>query len=163
MRIFQILAVAAFAPFFCAASDYMDSVLTNLQGVGLEIRQLNIQSDAFELSYEDVETHALESLEEFDVRLLSSMELDVMPGQPYLEIAIDVAHVQGPSHLYMVKLELREMALLERPKDRTVSMSLATWERKMMGVANRPEKVTEELDSLLRMFSDEFHTHNMSE
>ncbi len=163
MRIFQILAVAVFAPFFCAASDYMDSVLTNLQGVGLEIRQLNIQSDAFELSYEDVEKHALESLEEFDVRLLSSMELDVMPGQPYLEIAIDVAHVQGPSHLYMVKLELREMALLERPKDRTVSMSLATWERKMMGVANRPEKVTEELDSLLRMFSDEFHTHNMSE
>lgn len=163
MRIFQILAVAVFTPVFCTASDYMDSVLTNLQGVGLEIRQLNIQSDAFELTFEDVEAYALKSLEEFDVRLLSSMELDVMPGQPYLEIAIDVAHVQGPSHLYMVKLELREMASLERPKDRTVSMSLATWERKMMGVANRPEKVTEELDSLLRMFADEFHSHNMSE
>ncbi len=141
----------------------MDSVLTNLQGVGLEIRPLNIQSESFELSYEDVESKALRSLEEFDVRLLSSMELDVMPGQPYLEVSIDVAHVQGPSHIYMVKLELREMAKLERPKDRVVSMSLATWERKMMGVANRPEKVTEELGSLLRMFSDEFHSNNNSE
>ncbi len=161
MRIFQILAVAVLSPVFCAASDYMDSVLTNLQGVGLEIRQLNIQSDTFDLSFEEVEEQALRSLEEFDVRLLSSMELDVMPGQPYLEVAIDVAHVQGPSHIYMVKLELREMAQLERPKDRTVSMSLATWERKMMGVANRPEKVTEELKSLLRIFADEYHSHNL--
>ena len=163
MKLLQILAVAVLSPVFCAASDYMDSVLTNLQGVGLEIRQLNIQSDSFKLSYEDVEKQALKALEDFDVRLLSSMELDVMPGQPYLEVAIDVAHVQGPSHLYMVKLELREMAELARPKDRAVSMSLATWERKMMGVANRPEKVTEELTSLLRMFADEFHSHNIDE
>lgn len=141
----------------------MDSVLTNLQGVGLEVRPLNIQSDEFDLTDSQVEEHALAMLREFDIRLLSSMELDVMPGQPYLEIAIDIAHVQGPSHLYAVKLELREMAQLERPKDSKVSMALATWERKVMGVANRPEKVTEELSRLLRIFSDEFHSNNISE
>lgn len=141
----------------------MDSVLTNLQGVGLELRPLNVQSEVFELNYEEVESHALATLEEFDVRLLSAMELDVMPGQPYLEVSIDIAHAQGPSHLYVVKLELREMAKLERPKDRVVTMSLPTWERKMMGVANRPEAITEVMDRLLRMFADEFHRNNLSD
>ncbi|MBK1878895.1 hypothetical protein [Pelagicoccus mobilis] len=163
MKIFSVLAVVVLSPFFCAASDYMDSVLTNLQGVGLEIRELNVQSDIFKLEYQDIESHALETLQRFDVRLLTAMELDVMPGQPYLEISIDVAHAQGPSHLYMVKLELREMAKLERPRDRVVTMSLPTWERKVMGVANRPEALTEELDRLLRLFSDEFHMHNVKE
>lgn len=163
MKIFSVLAFAVLGAVLCVASDYRDSVLTNLQGVGLEIRELNVQSEIFDLDYEDVESHALATLEGLDVRLLSAMELDVMPGQPYLEISIDVAHAQGPSHLYMVKLEMREMAKLERPKDRVVAMSLPTWERNVMGVANRPEKLTEELDRLLRLFADEFHMHNMDE
>ena len=163
MKIFSVLAVVVVSPIFCGASDYMDSVLTNLQGVGLEVRELNVQSEIFEINYEDIESHALETLERFDVRLLSSMELDVMPGQPYLEVSLDVAHAQGPSHLYVVKVELREMAKLERPRDRVVTMSLPTWERKVMGVANRPEKLLEELDRLLRIFSDEYHMHNVKE
>lgn len=163
MKIFSVLAAAVWLQAMCLASDYMDSVLTNLQGVGLELRELNVQSEIFELNYDEIESHALETLERFDVRLLTSMELDVMPGQPFLEISMDVAHAQGPSHLYVVKVELREMAKLERPRDRVVSMAVPTWERKVMGVANRPEKLTEELDRLLRIFSDEFHMHNMDE
>lgn len=163
MRIFPILAAVLSSPLLCAASDYAESVLTNLQGVGLELRPIATQSDSFDLPYGEVETHALETLERFGVRLLSPMELDVMPGQPSLEISIDIAHAQGPSHLYMVRLELREMARLERPKDREVLISVATWERHMMGVANRPEKVTEVLDSLLRMFADEFHAYKQQE
>lgn len=163
MKTFSLLVVAALAPILCMASDYAESVLTDLQGVGLEVRPLNIQSDVFELGYEELESHALTKLEEFDVRLLSVMELDVMPGQPYLEISVDIAHAQGPSHLYVVKLELREMAKLERPSDREVLMSLPTWERKMMGVANRPEAITEVLDRLLRIFSDEYHANNIDE
>lgn len=145
------------------ASDYTDSVLTNLPGVGLEIRPINVRSENFDLNVDDVEARALDSLQRFDVRLLSAIELDVMPGQPYLEVSIDVAHAQGPSHLYVVKVELREMARLERPKDRVVSMSLPTWERKMMGVANRPEAILNEMDSLLRIFADEFHAMNLPE
>lgn len=145
------------------ASDYSDSVLTNLKGVGLEVRPFTIQSDLFKLAYDEVESHAISSLESLNIRMLSSVELEVMPGQPFLEISIDVAHAQGPSHLYVVRLELREMAKLERPKDKVVSMALATWERKVMGIANRPEKITEEMDRLLRMFADEFHTANRPE
>ena len=142
------------------ASDYSDSVLVNLQGVGLEVRPFSVQSDYFKLGYAEIELHAVAALQKHEVRLLSSVEVDVLPGQPYLEISIDVAHAQGPSHLYVVRLELREMARLERPKDRIVSMALPTWERKVMGVANRPEKVLEELDRLLQLFADEFHEHN---
>lgn len=145
------------------AQDYTDSVLTDLQGVGLEVRSLNVQSDTFALSYDEVESHALNALKEYDVRLLSPMEQDVMPGQPYLEVAIDVAHAQGPSHLYVVRLELREMAKLERPRDRVVTMSLPTWDRKIMGVANRPEAILEELERLLRIFADEYHSMNHDE
>lgn len=161
MRIPTFISLFLLALTSVRASDYMESVLVNLQGVGLEVRPLNIQSDDFELTFDTVEKHALDSLEQFEVRLLSAIELDVMPGQPYLEVSIDVAHAQGPSHLYIVKLELREMAQLERPRDRVVSMALPTWERKIMGVANRPEKILEEMDRLLRMFADEFHVMNL--
>jgi len=163
MRFFSVLAVClSFGWPSGLAQDYAESVLTNLQGVGLEIRDMNIQSDSFDLDFEDVELQALGTLEEQGVRVLAPMERDVMPGQPFLEIAIDLAHAQGPSHLYVVKVELREMAKLERPRDREVTMALATWDRKVMGVANRPEKVLEEVDRLLRIFSDEFHMMNQA-
>lgn len=160
MKVFSILLLAHIGLFSATAADYMDSVLTNLQGVGLEVRPLNIQSEQFELGFEEVEERAFSSMELLDVRMLSAIELDVMPGQPYLEISIDIAHAQGPSHLYVVRIELREMAQLSRPKDRIVEMSVPTWERKMMGVANRPEAVMEVVDRLLRLFADEYHSAN---
>lgn len=163
MKLLPVFVAFCLAVIGASAQDYTDSVLTDLKGVGLEVRSLNIQSEEFQLGYDQVETHALNALEESGVRLLSAMEQDVMPGQPYLEIAIDVAHAQGPSHLYVVKLELREMARLERPRDRVVTMSLPTWDRKIMGVANRPEAILEELERLLRIFADEYHSVNHEE
>lgn len=160
IKLFLLLQLGLYA---AQASDYAESVLTNLQGVGLELRPLNIKSEQFALTYDKAESHAYQTLEELDVRLLSAIELDVMPGQPYLDVSIDVAHAQGPSHLYVVRVELREMARLERPKDRVVSMSVPTWERKMMGVANRPEAVLEVMDRLLRLFADEYHLMNGAE
>lgn len=157
IKLFLLLQLGLFS---ARASDYAESVLTNLQGVGLELRPLNIKSEQFALSYDKAEARAYQTLEALDVRLLSAIELDVMPGQPYLDVSIDVAHAQGPSHLYVVRVEMREMARLERPKDRVVSMSVPTWERKMMGVANRPEAVLEVMDRLLRLFADEYHLMN---
>lgn len=163
MKAFFVLVAAVLAPVLSWSQDYTDSVLTNLHGVGLEVRPLNIQSEQFDLDFDDVESHALDTLADYGVRVLSPVELDVVPGQPYLEVTIDVAHAQGPSHLYVVKLELRELARLDRAKDRVVTMSLPTWERKMMGVANRPEAIKEVMDRLLRIFSDEYHSMNREE
>lgn len=163
MKAFFLLVAAAVAPVLLIASDYTESVLYNLKGVGLELRPLNVQSEVFSLDFDGLESHALDMLRQMDVRVLSSAELEVVSGEPYLELSIDVAHAQGPSHLYVVKLEMRELAQLERPADRVVTMSLATWERKMMGVANRPEAITEVVDRLLRLFADEYHEMNQAE
>jgi hypothetical protein len=60
-------------------------------------------------------------------------------------------------------LKLREMAMLERPKDTTVSMALSTWERESMGVANRPEAILQTVDRMIRLFSEEYHKTNVKE
>ncbi|MCH6255328.1 hypothetical protein MLD52_02125 [Puniceicoccaceae bacterium K14] len=158
----KILFLCLVALFFTglAKSEYSISVLTELPGVGLEIRNLNLQSDAFEIDEQGIEDFMMEKMEEYDIRLLSAIELDVMPGQPYLEVVVDIAHAQGPSHLYTVELELRELAQLQRPKSSVVVVALSTWERKTLGVANRPAAIYDAIDRLLRLFSDELKDMN---
>ncbi len=143
-----------------AAGEYSKSVLVNLRGVGLEVRPVNIQAEEFELKTETVEAHVLAQLKELDVRLLTDIELDVMPGQPYLEVSIDVIHAQGPSHIYSVRLELKEMAQLERPRDSIVMMALTTWQQQSLGIANRPETILSILEKLLQRFSMEMKEMN---
>lgn len=160
MKAFSLILFALAALASASAQDYAASVLTDLKGVGMEVRPLRIESDTFPLPLESVEAYVVEAMERLEVRLLSSAELELMPGQPFLEVSIDLAHAQGPSHLYVVRLELREMAQLERPKDRIVSMAVPTWERKMLGVANRPEAIYEALDRLLGLFASEYRAAN---
>ncbi len=136
-------------------ADYEESMLTGLKGVGLEIRPINLQSDTFDLSVSAIENHIIDRLEHWGIRFLSDMELEVMPGQPFLEVSLDVIHAQGPSHLYVIQLELREMAELKRPQDSVVTIAVGTWERQSMGVANRVEAIYNEVDKLLRLFADE--------
>ncbi len=152
-RVLILLFAIAGAVF--ARADYSESMLTGLKGVGLEVRPINLQSEMLELSDHQVEEHVISKLKKWGIRILSDIELDVMPGQPFLEVSIDVAHAQGPSHLYVVQLELREMAELKRPSDSVVTIAVGTWERRSIGVANRPEAIYESLDKLLRLFSDE--------
>lgn len=139
-----------------ARGDFSESVLTELQGVGLDVRPLNVQSDSFAITPEELESQAFETLRDLKVRVLSDLELDLMPGQPYLEISVDLAHAQGPSHVYVVEIELREMAQLERPRESLVTMAVSTWDRKSLGIANRPEAVYAALDRLLRTFAREY-------
>ena len=139
-----------------ARGEMGDDILSGLTGVGLEMKTFTIRAEAFELAENDVEAHVFQQLKDANVRLLSDIEMDVMPGQPFLEVGVDVAHAQGPSHIFVVELELREMARLERPKDRVVSMAVSTWERRTIGIANRPEAVLEALDRLVRLFADQW-------
>lgn len=154
MRCLSILFFASLCVAL-ARADYSESMLTGLKGLGLEVRPINLQSDMFEISAYDVEKHVIEKMEYLGVRFLSSIELDLMPGQPFLEVSIDIAHAQGPSHLYVVQIQLKEMAELKRPTDRIVTVAVGTWERKFLGVANRTEAIYENLDKLLRQFADE--------
>ncbi|MEM9159381.1 MAG: hypothetical protein AAGB46_10055 [Verrucomicrobiota bacterium] len=163
MKRLAILVLGALFAICGAKGSYEHSVLFDLQGVAIEVRELNIQSDSFFLEAGEVESRAFGALKDLEVRVLSDIELDVMPGQPYLEISIDVAHAQGPSHVYVLEVELREMARLERPKDSVVTMAVPTWERKTLGVANRPEAILGMMERLLRSFSDEMREANYAD
>lgn len=144
-----------------ANASYDNSMLYEIQGIGLELRQPNVKSENLVLSQQELEDHIGKTLGELGVRLMSDIELEVMRGHPFLEVSIDVAHAQGPSHIFVVRLDLREMARLERPKDSVVEMAVSTWERKILGIANRPEAIYDVLDKLLRIFADELRAANM--
>ncbi len=162
----KFVALASLLALFAVSetrADYSETLLKGLQGVGLKIRPMSIRSDAFVLDETALEEHVLQKLEELHLRLLTEEEVAVMPGQPFLEVVINIAHAQGPSHIYSVSLELREMAELERPKDSIVTIAASTWKRESLGIANRPEAIIVIVDRLLHLFSDELHKANVSE
>ena len=47
-------------------ADFSQSVLKGLQGVAIEIRPMNVQSDSFFLSEKEVESHAYGTLKELE-------------------------------------------------------------------------------------------------
>ncbi len=163
MHRFLSLALAMFALVQGSRAELSDSLLRGLEGVGIEIRPLHNRSGKFTLTEGMLRERLARELNDLQIDLFSSDELEGVPGQPYLELTVNVAHAQGPSHFYTIALKLKEMALLERPQDSEVSMSLSTWERESLGVANRPEAVLRALDRLVRLFSEEFHGSNVQE
>lgn len=164
MKYFSVIAFALFAALPNASSSVeSENVLQGIKGVGLKVLPLTMHSNRFDFDTVMLREHVSRKLEELQVTILAGTELDRVPGRPFLEIAVNIAHAQGPSHLYTVSLKLREMAALERPTRRAVSMALSTWERESMGVANRPEAILETVDRMLTLFSEEFHKSNTEE
>jgi len=146
-----------------AGADFSENLLQGIRGVGLEVSPMSMRSNRLDLDQSRLREYSYQRLDELQVEVLSSSELDKIPGRPFLEIGVNIAHAQGPSHVYSVTLKLREMAMLERPKDTTVSMALSTWERESMGVANRPEAILQTVDRMIRLFSEEYHKTNVKE
>ena len=163
MHRFLSVALALFTLIQGSRAEFSDSLLRGLEGVGIQIRPLHNRSGKFSLTEGMLRERLARELNNLQIDLFSPDELEDVPGQPYLELTVNVAHVQGPSHFYTIDLKLKEMALLERPQDSEVSMSLSTWERESLGVANRPEAVLLALDRLVRLFSEEFHRSNVEE
>ena len=163
MHRFLSVALAMFTLIQGSRAEFSDSLLRGLEGVGIQIRPLHNRSGKFSLTEGMLRERLARELNNLQIDLFSPDELEDVPGQPYLELTVNVAHVQGPSHFYTIALKLKEMALLERPQDSEVSMSLSTWERESLGVANRPEAVLLALDRLVRLFSEEFHRSNVEE
>ncbi len=149
--------------FYSGAADFSDKLLYGIKGVGLEVSPISMRSNRLDLDQSRLREYAYQRLDELQVQVLSSSELENIPGRPFLQIGVNIAHAQGPSHVYSVTLKLREMAMLERPKESTVSMALSTWERESMGVANRPEAILQTVDRMIRIFSEEYHKTNVEE
>lgn len=163
MKHFTTVALVLSCAFTSVAAEFSENLLFGIKGVGLEVLPVNMRSNRLELDQSRLREHAFHRLDELQVDVLSSTELDHIPGRPFLEIGVNIAHAQGPSHVYSVTLKLREMAMLERPKNTTVSMALSTWERESMGVANRPEAILQTVDRMIRLFTEEYHRTNVEE
>lgn len=163
MKHVSLIVFAVHCAFSSLAAEFSENLLQGLQGVGLEVRPLNLRSNKLDLDEATLEKHLIQKLDELQVKVLSAGELDAIPGRPFLELGVNVAHAQGPSHLYSVTLKLREMAALERPKNTSVSMALSTWERESMGIANRPEAILQTVDRMVLLFSEELHKTNVQE
>ena len=144
-------------------AEFSDSLLHGLEGVGIEVRPLHQRSEKLSLTEGMLRERLARELNDLQVGILSPDDLEGVPGRPYLELTVHVAHAQAPSHFYTIVLRLKEMALLERPQNIEISMALSTWERESLGVANRPEAVLQALDRLIRLFSEEFHRSNVEE
>ena len=143
-----------------ARADFDQSLLKELHGVGLKTGPMIIQSKTLELSEAAILQHAKDQLVAMEVRVFTESEYKLAPGQPFLELGVNLAQAQGPSHIYSVSLALRERAKLERPKDSVVTMAVSTWQRESMGIANRTEAVVKAIDRLLRVFAEEYHKTN---
>ena len=149
--------------FSSAGMDFSEDLFQGIKGVGLEVAPISVRSNRLDLDQSRLREYAYQRLDELQVEVLSSSELDKIPGRPFLEVGVHIARAQGPSHVYSVTLKLREMAMLERPKDTKVSMALSTWERESIGVANRPEAILQTVDRMIRLFSEEYHKTNEKE
>lgn len=157
MNYFKIVVLLACVAGLSVRADYESSLLKELVGVGLKVRPIVMRSKVFEFDAETLKQHALQKMKEMNVRVLTDTESKVSPGDPFLELAVNIAQAQGPSHIYSISLELRERAQLERPMESIVTMAVSTWNRESLGIANRPEAVMQAIDRLLRLFAEEFN------
>lgn len=144
-------------------ADYSESLLKDLHGVGFKVSRIIVQSKTLAFDEAMLKQHALDRLVEMRVRVLTDSECKLAPGEPFLELGVNIAQAQGPSHFYSISLTLRERAELERPKESVVTMAVSTWRRETMGIANRSEAVMKAIDRLLRIFADELHRVNDGE
>ena len=163
MKWIVTVLLALLSRFSIVGMDFSEDLLQGIKVVGLEVVPMSMRSNRLDLDQSRLMEYAYQRLDELQVEVLSSSELDKIPGRPFLEVGVHIAHAQGPSHVYSVTLKLREMAILERPKDTTVSMALSTWERESIGVANRPEAILQTVDRMIRLFSEEYHKTNVKE
>lgn len=127
------------------------STLQSLPSVGIELAALPAEATAFALVEDDILFELRQVLESAGVPLVEPEHLAGEPGRPVLEVTIQLAKIRGPSHLYTIDLELREVVAPVRPLRSLVELNAVTWKRQTAGIANRGDTV---LDALRRMAND---------
>ena len=98
MHRFLSVALALFTLIQGSRAEFSDSLLRGLEGVGIQIRPLHNRSGKFSLTEGMLRERLARELNNLQIDLFSPDELEDVPGQPYLELTVNVAHAQGPSH-----------------------------------------------------------------
>lgn len=136
------------------------STLQSLPAVGVEISGLPAAADAFALTEENILVYVRDILKRNEIPLVGGDALSDEPGRPILRVTVLLTRVKGPSHLYRVDLDLREMVVPVRPMDSLAELPAITWYRQTAGIANRGQTVLDALGRMAEDFATEYRREN---
>ena len=136
------------------------SSLQNLPAIGVQVKGLPAAADAFALVEDDIIDFVRQILDRTGVPVVDQDGLDQEPGEPVLEVTLNLVKVRGPSHLYTIDLELRESVVPVRELSSLVDIPAVTWKRQTAGIANRGSTVLDSLAIVVEDFGSEYRREN---
>jgi len=153
-----LLILLSIVPF--ARADVSMSSLHNLPAIGVQVKGLPAAADAFALVEDDIIDFVRQILDRSGVPIVDQVGLDQEPGEPVLEVTLNLVKVRGPSHLYTIDLELRESVVPVRELSSLVDIPAVTWKRQTAGIANRGSTVLDSLAIVVEDFGSEYRREN---
>ncbi|RKX31815.1 MAG: hypothetical protein DRP71_12885 [Verrucomicrobia bacterium] len=143
-----------------ARADVSMSSLQSLPAVGVKVMGLPASADAFALVEDDISDFVGRILDRNGVPVIGAEGFDAHKGDPVLEVTLTLVKVRGPSHLYTIDLELRELVVPVRELKSLVEIPAVTWKRQTAGIANRGSTVLDSLEKMVEDFGTEFRREN---
>ena len=95
------VSLALLSGFSSAGMDFSESLLQGIKVVSLEIAPVIMRSNRLDLDQSRVREYAYQKLDELQVEVLSSTELEKIPVQTSLRVGVYIARAQGPSHFHL--------------------------------------------------------------
>jgi hypothetical protein len=141
-------------------ADVSMSSIQNLPAIGVQVGGLPAAADAFALVEDDIIDFIRQILDRNGVPVVDQDGLGREPGEPVLEVTLNLVKVRGPSHLYTIDVELRELVVPVRELSSLVEIPAVTWKRQTAGIANRGSTVLESLATVVEDFGSEYRREN---
>lgn len=158
IRFAAVFVLLSIAPL--TRADVSMSTLQSLPAVGVLVKGLPASADSFALVEDDIVDFVAGILDQNGVPVVGSDGLDPEKGEPVLEVTLNLVKVRGPSHLYTIDLELRELVVPVRELKSLVEIPAVTWKRQSAGIANRGSTVLDSLSKLVADFGTEYKREN---
>lgn len=141
-------------------ADVSMSTLQSLPAVGVQVKGLPASADSFALVEEDIIDFVARILDRNGVPVVGGEGFEPDQGEPILEVTLNLVKVRGPSHLYTIDLELRELVVPVRELKSLVEIPAVTWKRQTAGIANRGSTVLDSLEKMVEDFGTEYKREN---
>ena len=136
------------------------SSLQDLPAIGVQVKGLPAAADAFALVEDDIIDFIRQILDRNGVPVVDQDGFGREPGEPVLELTLNLVKVRGPSHLYTIDVELRELVVPVRELSSLVEIPAVTWKRQTAGIANRGSTVLDSLATVVEDFGSEYRREN---
>ena len=151
------LITAGAAP--AADSDLQRETLRGLKGVQVLVEGLSPEFRDADLDATMVQNDVERKLQEAGIKVVTKTESSATPGMPVLSVWADVWHPPTGDYVYYVKVELQQLARLERDPN-IVAAAARTWSSRgaigtsgiaMLNTSVR-DAVTEKVDEFIKAY-----------